>query len=152
MNRFTRSAAVQAVPILISSFRDKSASVANAAVNSLTVMGTNPDNAAISQQIVKPIIALFERGSQPEDVYNNQVYYAERVLSQIGAAAVPSLLAAIRTGSPAAKKWSALTFGDMNDKEAVSKSINDLRALASSPDPDASWAAKDALNKLGAAA
>jgi hypothetical protein len=34
----------------------------------------------------------------------------------------------------------------------VSKSINDLRALASSPDPDASWAAKDALNKLGAAA
>jgi hypothetical protein len=40
----------------------------------------------------------------------------------------------------------------MSDKEAVSKSVGDLRALAKSSDPEASWEAKDALNRLGVAA
>lgn len=148
--RFTGEDAIRAVPLLIGRFRDPSAEVSRNAVASLTAIGTNPENAAISDRIVRPLIALYERGNQPQDVYNNRVYHAERVLSQLGAPAIPHLVAAAQNGSPSVKKWAALTLGDMRkDRDQVTKSADVLRQLARSNDPEVSWAARDALNRLG---
>jgi HEAT repeat protein len=155
MSKFTGADAERAVPLLIAAFRDPNPEVSNNAVGSLATMGTNPANAApeVSGKVVRPLIALFERGSLPLDVYNNQVYHAERVLSQLGSPAIPHLVAAIRTGSSAVKKWSALTLGDMrSDRDEVNQSVEDLRTLVRSGDPEVSWAARDALNRLGVSA
>jgi HEAT repeat protein len=152
MGEFAGADAVHAVPLLIARFRDPSAAVSNAAVASLTEIGTNAANATISGQVAQPLLALFKRGGQPEGVYNNQVYYAERVLSQIGSPVLPQLLQALRSGTPEEQKWVALSLGDMKDKEAASKSVDDLRKIANSSNPEAKWAAQDALNRLGISA
>ncbi len=153
MASFTGPNAVRAAPLLIASFSDSAAEVSNGAVASLTQMGTNAENATISTQIVNPLVQLLNPGGLSADVYNKRVYYAERVLSQLGAPALPALIAALRTGPPPVKKWAALTLGDMKqNRDLVSRALPDLRTLAqSSPNPDVKWAAQDALNRLGAA-
>jgi HEAT repeat protein len=150
MGQFTGADAIHAVPLLIANFRDASATVSNAAVDSLTEIGSNPENASISSQVASPLVALFKKGGQSADIYNTQVFYSERVLSQIGGPALPQLLQALRGGTPEVQKWAALTLGDMKDREAADKSVEELKQIASnSPHPEAKWAAQDALNRMG---
>ncbi|MBW3623712.1 MAG: HEAT repeat domain-containing protein [Armatimonadetes bacterium] len=154
MAKFTGPDAVRAVPLLITSFRDPDPEVVSGAESSLAAMGTNPANAEVSAQIVRPLIALYERGSLPQDVYNNRVYHAERVLSQLGEPAIPHLVAAARNGSPNVRKWAVLTLGDMRKDRSqvtVPENVALLRTLAKTGSPEVRWAATDALNRLGVA-
>lgn len=154
MAKFIGQDALRATPLLIASFRDPNAEVSNSAVGSLAAIGTNPENAAVSGQMVASLIRLYEQENMPLDQYNNQVFQAERVLSQLGAPAIGPLVAAAQTGSPTARKWAVLTLGDMRkDRDRVTEAptADVLRTLAQSSDPEVSWAARDALTRLGVA-
>ncbi len=157
--KFRGSDAIRAIPLLLERLKDdkEQAKVAQSAVTALTDIATlavtpsaseNPQP-QVAQAVMQPLIAFFGDTRQPKERYYRLVYYASKILSQIGQPAVPALTSALRRGNAEIRKWCALTLGDIQDRSAVQPAVPLLQQLAKSGDPELRWAARDTLRKLG---
>ena len=119
-----------AVPVLIGSLTDSSASVSIAARDALARIGSDAAD---------PLAALLGKG----DV---AALYASQALAQIGEAALPALAkSAGNASNPTAQRWSAVALGGIG----IAKSTELLQTLAKDADRQVASAAKEQLTRLG---
>lgn len=120
----------KAVAPLIKALSDPSGEVSLAARDALAGIGPDATDA---------LVATIQKGGTDS-------YYAEQALARQGAGALPALQkAAADAANPVGQRWAAVALGDLG----VAGVSETLRKLASSPNEDVAYVAKEQLNRLG---
>lgn len=120
----------QGVGPLVSALNDSDWRVVSAAVSGLGAIGTG----TIPQLLGIVAEATGEAGTTLS-------YQISLALSQMGARAVPMLIAALSSPNPQVQKWSAVALGEIRDYRAVEP----LKKLADRATGDLKWVAQEQL-------